>query len=102
LTFCCKINRPKTLLGGVGIEIDPLRTVSGTAVRYTIRHGGEEIKLSISIISSDSSYGPPFNIDLTYHVWSLSEFFGINYAIVVLPSPTSGDKIVYVMHYWTA
>ena len=78
--------------GGVEFELDPLRTVPGRAVRYTIRHGGEEIKLSNSIINSDSSCVPRSNIDLTYHVWTLSEFFCINYAIVVLPSQTSGIK----------
>ena len=40
--------------GGVGFELDPLRTVPGRAVRYTIRHGGEEIILSISIVNSDT------------------------------------------------
>jgi len=72
------------------------------ALRYNIRHGGEEIKLSISIISIDSSCVPRSNIDLTYRVWTLSEFFCTNYKIVVLPSQTSGDKIVYVRPYWTA
>ena len=84
---------PNFALGGVGFELDPLRTVSGRAVRYTIRYGGEEIILSISIISSDSPCGPRSNIDLTYHVWTLFEFYCTNYAIVVLPSKTSGDSI---------
>jgi len=60
---------------GVGIELDPLWTVPGRALRYTIRHGGDEFKISISIISSETSCGPRSNIDLTYHVWTLSEFF---------------------------
>jgi len=102
LPCCCKINRPQTLLGGVGFELDPLRTVPGRTLRYTIRHGGEEMILSVSIISSDSPCGPLSNIELTNHVWTLFEFYCTNYAIAVLPSETSGDEILYVMHYLAA
>ena len=90
---------PTYALGGVGFELYPLWTVPGRAVRYIIRHGGEEIILFISIISSESACGPRSNIDLTYHVWTLFDFYCTNYAIVVLPSQTSGDKIVYVRHF---
>jgi len=90
-TCCCK-NRPQTLLGGVGFQLDPLRTVPGRSANYTIRHGGEEIILFISIISSEPPCGPRSNIDLTNRVWTLFEYYCTNYAIVVLPSPTSGDK----------
>jgi len=76
--------------------------VPGKAVRYTIRHGGEEIILSMSIISTDSPCGPRSNIDLTNHVWTMFELYCTNYAIVVLPSLISGDKIVYVRHYRAA
>jgi len=85
--------------GGVGFELDPLRTVPGRSVCYTIRHGGEEIILAIWIIISDSPCGPRSNLDLTNHVWTLSDFFCNNFAIVVLPSRTSDDKLVYVRHY---
>jgi len=73
--------------------------VPGKAVRYNIRHGGEEIILSISIISTDSPCGPRSNIDLTNHVWALFDFYCTNYAIVVLPSQNLGDKNVYVRHF---
>jgi len=85
--------------GGVGFELDPLWTVPGRQVRYTIRHGGEEIKLAIFIINSDSPCGPRSNLDLMNHVWTLSDYYCTNYAIVVLPSRTSDDKLVYVRHY---
>jgi len=93
---------PTFALGGVEFELDPQWNVPGRAVRYTISHGGEEIILSISIISSDSPCGPRSNIDLTYHVWTLFDFCCTNYAIVVLPSQTSGGKIVYVGHFLAA
>ena len=71
-------------------------------MRYSIRHGGEEIILSISIISSISPCGPRTNIDLTYHVCTMFDFYCTNYAIVDLPSQTSGVKIVYVRHFLAA
>jgi len=72
------------------------------AMRYSIRHGGEEIILTIAIISSDLPCGPRSNIDLIYHIWTMFHFFCTNYAIVVLPSQTSGDKIVCVRHFLAA
>ena len=68
-------------------------------MRYTIRHGGEEIILAIWIISSDSPCGPRSKLELTNHVWTLSDHFCTNFAIVFLPSRTSDDKLVYVRHY---
>ena len=66
---------------------------------YYIRHGGDEIILGIVIISSALNCGPRSNIDLTYNVWTTFDFYCTNYAIVVLPSQTPGDKIVYVRHF---
>jgi len=93
---------PTFELEGVGFELNPQWTVPGRAVRYTIRHGGEEIIPSISIISSDSPCGTRSNINLTYHTWTLFDFYCTNYAILVLPSQTLGDKIVYVRHFLAA
>ena len=44
---------PTFAFGCVGIELAPQLTVPCRALRDTIRHGGEEIILSISIISRD-------------------------------------------------
>jgi len=38
-------------------------------------------------------------MDLTYYICTTFEYYCDNYAIVVLPSQTLGDKIVYVRHY---
>ena len=48
---------------------------------------------------SDSPCGPRSNLDLMNHVWTLSDYFCTNYAIVDLPSRTSDDKLVYVRQY---
>jgi len=42
---------------------------------------------------------PRSNIDLTYNAWTTFDYYCSNYAIVVLPSQTSGDKILYVRHF---
>ena len=35
-------------------------------------------------------------MDLTCCIWSTFDYYFANYAILVLPAQTSGDKIVYV------
>jgi len=38
-------------------------------------------------------------MDLTYYRLTMFEYFCANYAIVVLPSQTLGDKILYIRNY---
>jgi len=73
--------------------------MSGKLVTYFIRHGGDDIILKLVFVNSVKPCGPRSNIDLTYNVWTTLYFYCTNYAIVVLPSQTSGDKIVYVRHF---
>jgi len=89
---------PTFALGGVEFELAPQWTVPGRVVHYYIRHD-DEIILAIVFISSVLFCGPRSNIDLTHYVWTTFDFYCTNYAIVVLPSQTSGDKIVNVRHF---
>jgi len=70
----------------------------GRSVSYRIRHDGNEIILKISYVNCDIPCGPRANLDLTYSLWTTFDYYCTNYAIVVLPSTTLGDKIVYVRH----
>jgi len=90
---------PKFAWGGVDFEINPIWSVPGKAMRYSIRHGSGETNLHVVIVNSVIACGPRSNIDLTYHSWTTFDFYCTNYAIVVLPSQTLGDKIVYLQHY---
>jgi len=38
-------------------------------------------------------------MDFTYYIWSTFEYYCANYAVIVPPSQTSGNKIVYVRSY---
>jgi len=66
---------------------------------YVIRYGGHEIVFRIRCVDSVNSYSPRSNMDLTHYIWPPFEYYCPNYAIVMLPSQTSGDKIVYVLQY---
>jgi len=90
---------PTFALGGVEFELVPQWTVPGRMVHYYIRHGGDEIIPKIVFISSVLPCRPRSNIDVTYYVWTMLDFCCTNYAIVVLTSQNSGDKIVYVRHF---
>jgi len=86
-------------MGSVEFEFVPEWSIPDKLLHFVIRYGGEEIVLRIVCTDSVNPYGPRSNMDLTYHIWTTYEYYCANYAIVVLPSQTSGDKIVYVRHY---
>ena len=90
---------PTFSIGGVEFVFVPELSIPGKVLHYVIRYEGDEILLRIRCIDSVNSYGPRSNMDLTYYIWSTFEYYCNNYAIVVLPSQTSGDKIVYVRQY---
>ena len=43
--------------------------------------------------------GPRSNLNLVHFKWSTFAYYCSNYAIAVVPSRTSGNKILYVRHY---
>jgi len=90
---------PRFKLGGVEFVSVPSWAMPGRSVSYRIRHDGDEIILKISYVNCDIPCGPRANLDLTYNLWTTFDFYCTNYAIVVLPSTTFGDKIVYVRHF---
>jgi len=71
----------------------------GKIIHYVIRYGVEVRALKIVCIQSTQPYGPRSNMDLTCYIWSTFDYCCANYAVIVLPSHTSGDKIVYVRSY---
>jgi len=85
---------PQFVLGGVEFVRVTSWAMPGRSVPYRIRHGGDEIILKISYMNCDLPCGPRANIDLTYNLWTTFDYFCTNYAIVILPSTTLGDKIL--------
>ena len=77
----------------------PECSLPGEILHYYIRYGEEVRDLRIVCVHSVSPCGPRSNIDLTYYVWATFEYYCADYAIVLLPSHTSGNKIVYVRGY---
>jgi len=66
---------------------------------YVISYEVEVRALRIVFIDSVKPCGPRSNIDLTHYLWPTFEYCCANYAIVLLPSHTSGNKIVYARRY---
>ena len=71
----------------------------GENIHFTVRH--EDLTIAVRIVCVDcvSPCGPRSNLNLVHCMWSTFAYYCSNYAIVVVPSRTSGDKILYVRHY---
>ena len=89
---------PSIYIGDVEFETVPSWAMPGRTVTYSIRHGVDEIILNVAYVNSVIPCGPRSNIDLTYNIWTTLDYYCSNYAIVVLPSATSSDTMVYVRH----
>jgi len=71
----------------------------GRLIFYVVRYGQETGNPRIICVESTKPCNLRSNIDLIYYVWSTFDYYCANYAMCVLPSHTSGNKIVYVRHY---
>ena len=67
----------------------------GRNVFYTVWFGNEITALRIAIVSSVKPCGPRSSINFTHYMWQTFAYHITNYAMVVLPSRTSGNKILY-------
>jgi len=94
-----KQRTPAFSLNSLNFLFVPEYSLPGKMLHYVIRYGAEIRALRIVCTGSVISCGPRSNIDLTHYIWSTFEYYCANYAIVLLPSHTSGDKIVYVRRY---
>ena len=66
----------------------------------TVRHG--DITIAVRIVCVDFVLlpsGSRYNLNLVHFMWTNSAYYCSNYAIVVVPSRTSDNKILYVRHY---
>ena len=90
---------PTVALGGAEIKHILEMSLRGRLMLYIIRCGGEEIVLRLEFATSVPRCGLRSNIDLTCNVLTTFDFYCTYYAIVVLPSQTLDDKIVYVRHF---
>ena len=87
---------PTFSLSSVAFVFVPEWSIPGNVLHYVFKYGGDEVVLRIQCIDSVAPCGPRSNMDLTYHTWSTFEYYCSNYAILVLPTQTPGDNIVYV------
>jgi len=71
----------------------------GENIYYTVRHGDITIAGRIVCVDCVLPCGPRSNLNLVHFMWSTFAHSCSNYAIVVVPSRTSGNKILYFRHY---
>jgi len=93
------LKTPAFSLGCLEFENWSSLTLPGKIICYVIRYGQEVTNLQIFGVKSFIPCGPRSNIDFTQYVWSHFYYYCCNYAVCVLPSQTSSNKIVYIRHY---
>jgi hypothetical protein len=72
---------------------------TGDNVFYTGRCGVEVVALRIAYVNSLRPCGLRSNLDLIHFLWTNFSYYCTNYTMVILPSQTSGDRILYTLHY---
>ena len=77
----------------------PSFSILERSICYTVRCGVEHMALRIVCVNSLQPFGPRTNLDLTSIAWTTFSYYCANYAMVVLPLQTSGDRILYFHHY---
>ena len=92
-------NTPAFSLESLDFVFVPYYSRPGDNIYYAVRHGDITIAVRIVCVECASPCGPRSNLNLVHFMWSTFAYYCSNYAIVVVPSRTSGDKILYVRHY---
>jgi len=77
----------------------PECSIPAKILNYVIKYGKELTALRIVCIESVKSCGPRPNMHLTHKIWPTFEYYCANYAMIVLQTRASNNKIVYVRHY---
>jgi hypothetical protein len=85
--------------GCLDFSLVPECSMPGKIIQYVIRYGVEVRALKIVCIQCTQPCGRRCNMDFTCYIWSTFDYYCADYAVIVLPSQTSGDKIVYVRIY---
>ena len=90
---------PAFSLESLEFVFDPYYSRPGENIYYTVRHGDLTIAVRIVCVDCVLPCGPRSILNLVHFMWSTFAYYCSNYAIVVVPSRNSGDKILYVRHY---
>jgi hypothetical protein len=85
---------PVFSLDNLDFSFMPSYSRPGDNVFYTVRCGVEVVDLRIACGSSLQPCGPRSNLDLTHFLWVNFSYYCANYAMFILPSQTSGDRIL--------
>lgn len=86
-------------LDSLGFSFVPDYSIPGKNIYYAVKYGVETTALRLVCIESAKPCGPRYNADLTDYVRPTFDYYCTNYATIVLPSHTSGNKIVCARQY---
>ena len=85
--------------GSVDLLFMEKYSIPGSNIFYTARYGGIALPVRFFCVESVEPCGPRSSLDFVHFVWSTFAYYCTNYAMVVLPSQTFGNKLIYIRHY---
>jgi hypothetical protein len=90
---------PAFSLNCLDFQLVPEFTIPGSVISYIVKYGASTLAVKIECVYSNIPCGPRSNLNLVHYLWSEFVYYCSNYGLFVLPSLTSGDKLVYVRYY---
>ena len=74
-------------------------SIPGSNIFHTARYGDLTVPVRFFCVDSVEPCGLRSSLDFVHFVWSTFSYYCTNYAMVVLPSQTLGNKLIYIRHY---
>ena len=74
-------------------------SIPGSNIFHTARCGDITVPLRFCCVDSVEACGLRSSLDFFHFVWSTFAYYCTNYAMVVPPSQTLGNKLIYIRHY---
>jgi len=94
-----KQNTPAFSFGNVDFLFMEKFSRPGSNIFYIARCGDITRAIRFFYVESLEPCGPRSNIDFVHFLWTTMAYYCTNYALVVLPSMTAGNKLIYMRHY---
>ena len=85
--------------GSVDLLFMEKYSIPGSNIFYTARYGGKTAPVRFFCVDCLETCGPRSSLDFVNCLWTTFAYYCTNFAMVVLPSQTSGNKLIYMRHY---
>jgi hypothetical protein len=85
---------PAFSLNSLDFLLVPEFTIPGSVIYYIVKYGDTTMAVKIDRVYCNVPCGPRSNLNLVHYLWSEFVYYCSNYGLFVLPSLTSGEKLI--------